>query len=118
MSNFLIKMVNDNFWRLCTTFSQGWTSLNKNPSWSFLASIILPELELELLGSNICYQCWSWSFWALHFFIELEAGSYKSWILQAPDFSSGARAKSFRRKNVGAKSGAAKFLLQINLKHI
>ena len=39
---------------------QGRTSLNKNPSrsWSFLAPIILPELELEL--------------WALNFFIELE----------------------------------------------
>ena len=54
--------------------SQGWTSLNKNPSWSwsFLAPIVLPELELELLGSTIYYQSWSWSFWALNFFIELE----------------------------------------------
>ena len=40
---------------------QGWTSLNKNPSWSwsFFAPIILLELELELLGSNICYQGYS-----------------------------------------------------------
>ena len=38
------------------------------------SSNILPELELELLllGSNICYQRWSWSFWALKFFIDLE----------------------------------------------
>ena len=50
----------------------GWTTLNKNPSWSwsFLAPIIL--LELELLGSNNCDQNWSWSFQALKFFIELE----------------------------------------------
>ena len=46
------------------SFTQGWTKLNKNPSWSwsFLAPIILPELKLELLGSNFCYQSWSWSF--------------------------------------------------------
>ena len=33
---------------------QGCTSLNKNLSWSwsFLAPIILPELELELFSSN------------------------------------------------------------------
>ena len=38
-----------------STLVQGWTSLNENPSWSwsFLAPIILPELELELLGSEI-----------------------------------------------------------------
>ena len=38
--------------------TQGWTSLYKNLSWSqsFLAPIILPELELELLGSNVCYK--------------------------------------------------------------
>ena len=45
---------------------------NLSWSWSFLAPIILPELVLELLGSNICYQSCSWSFWALKFFIELE----------------------------------------------
>ena len=56
------------------TDQQGWTSLNKNPSWSwsFLAPIVLPELELELLGSTIYYQSWIWSFWALNFFTELE----------------------------------------------
>ena len=56
------------------TRGQGWTSLNKNLSWSwsFLAPIIHSELELELLGSNIFLQSWSWSFWTLKFFIELE----------------------------------------------
>ena len=82
-----------------------WPSLNNNPSWSrsFLAPIILPELELELLGSDICYQSWSWGFFALEFFnlqtfllnLELELG-----VLD---------------KNVGAKSGAAKNMFQINL---
>ena len=66
---------------------QGWTSLNKNPSgsWSFLALILFPELELEIFSSKYSPRAGAGAFrlqfllpelelefWALIFFIELE----------------------------------------------
>ena len=94
------------------TLVQGWTILNKNlsRSWSFLAPIILPELELGLLGCNISYQSWSWSFWALKFFLELEL-DYK---LQ-PFLLELELELIVLDKNVGSKSGATKVMFQINL---
>ena len=62
------------WWEQKYTVAQGLTSLNRIQvgDKAFLAPIILPELDLELLDSNICYQSWSWWFCALKFFIELE----------------------------------------------
>ena len=95
------------------THWQGWTSLNKNPSWSwsFLAPIILSELELELLGSNFCYQSGSWRFLALNFFHRAGAGAYKpqTFLLELK------LELIVLDQNVGAKSRAAKFMFQINL---
>ena len=73
--------------------------------------IILTGLELELLGSNFCYQSWSWSFWALIFFYRAGAGAFK---LQdfLPELELELRVLD---QNVGAKSFAAKFMFQINL---
>ena len=75
---------------------QGWTSLNKNFSWSwsFLAQIIFPELELELFSSSYSPRAGAGAFrlhflvpelqlefWALKFFIKLELELTSSYFL-------------------------------------
>ena len=63
--------------RLVTDSRGRAVSISRISYWS----LFLPGLELELLGSNIWYQSWSWSFWVLNFFIELELELTSSCIL-------------------------------------
>ena len=57
------------------------------------------------------YQSWSWSFWALNFFIELELelNKLQTFLLELE------LELRVLDKNVGVKSGATKVMFQINL---
>ena len=74
--------------------SQGWTSLNKNQSWSwgFLAPIILPELELELFSSNYSPRAGNGDFRLKFFVTRAGAGVFGSEFFHRA--GAGARVKS------------------------
>ena len=91
---------------------------NNNPSgsWSFLAPIILPQLELELLGSNICIQSWSWSFWALiFFFVELELKLTSSRLFFRSQSQS--QSKKFKIKILEPKVGPLNLCSKLTQRH-
>ena len=73
-------------------FLQGWTSLNKNPSWSwsFLALNIFSELELELFSSKFF-----WGARAGAFRLQFFWGS-RSWSFSDPLYFVRARARAFK----------------------